>query len=162
MNETILSHLNSRGEAHMVDVGSKNVTVRCAVAQCEVVMKPETLWLLQTGGLKKGDAFTVAKIAGIQGAKKTSDLIPLCHPLSLDYVDIRFMNAPKEGAVTIESEARTSAKTGVEMEALTGAFVAALTLYDMAKSQDPAIVITNLHLVQKTGGKSDFRVESYT
>ena len=151
-----LSHFNHRGEASMVDVGRKAVTERRALAACEVRMKPETFKLLKGGNLKKGDAFTVAKTAGILAAKRTPELIPLCHPLPLDAVDIRFFDLPGEDGILIESEVRTSAKTGVEMEALTAAAVAALTVYDMAKSYDPRITVTGLHLIKKTGGKSDY------
>ena len=140
----------------MVNVGRKRATQRCALAGCEIEMDPETLRLLWSGSLKKGDAFAVAKTAGILAAKKTSELIPLCHPLPLEFIEIRFFNRAKDGGIFIESEVRTCAKTGVEMEALTGAMVAALAIYDMAKIQDPAIVITNLHLIQKSGGKSDY------
>ena len=151
-----LSHFNERGEASMVDVGGKAVTVRRAVAGCEVHMKPETFRLLKERSLKKGDAFTVAKTAGILAAKRTAELIPLCHPLALDAVEIRFFDLPGGGGIFIESEVRTSARTGVEMETLTAAAVAGLTIYDMAKSYDPAIVISNLHLIEKRGGKSDY------
>ena len=155
-----LSHLDEKGEAAMVDVGGKQVTERCAVAACEIQMSPETFRLLQNGLIKKGDAFTVAKTAGILAAKRTSELIPLCHPLPLEHIEIRFFEQPNNRGVFIESLVRTAAKTGVEMEALTGAMVAALTIYDMAKSHDPAMVITNLHLIKKTGGKSDYSVQS--
>jgi cyclic pyranopterin phosphate synthase len=148
-----LSHLNDKGEASMVDVGAKLPTERRAVAGCEVHMKPETLGLLKSGSLKKGDAFTVAKTAGILAAKKTAELIPLCHPLALDHIEIRFLDLPSGDGVVVESEVRTTGKTGVEMEALTAASITALTLYDMAKASDPGMVITNLHLIQKTGGK---------
>jgi cyclic pyranopterin monophosphate synthase len=154
--EKSLSHLDSNGEAHMVDVGSKNVTRRRAIASCEVHMKSETLLLLQSGKLKKGDAFTVAKTAGILAVKKTPELIPLCHPLPLEYIDIRFENLASGEGVLIQSEVITNAKTGVEIEAMNGAMMTALTLYDMAKSYDPGMKIHNLHLMEKTGGKSDF------
>ena len=156
-----LSHFNENGEASMVDVRGKEITERCAIASCEIQMKPETFQLLQGGRLKKGDAFTVAKIAGILAAKRTAELIPLCHPLPLEHIEIHFLNRPHGDGVVIESEVRTTAKTGVEMEALTSTMVTALTIYDMAKSYDPAMVITNLHLVKKTGGKSDFYDQSW-
>ena len=155
MNQTALTHLDSKGEARMVDVSSKEPTLRIAVARSEILMKPETLQLLKSGGLKKGDAFTVAKIAGIMAAKKTADLIPLCHPLPIEQIEIRFMVQAEAGRIVIESEVRTTSKTGVEMEALTGAAIAALTLYDMAKGQDPGMTIGGLRLIKKTGGKSD-------
>ena len=154
-----LSHFNANGEASMVDVGGKSATERCAIASCEIQMKPETLRLLRSGNIKKGDAFTVAKTAGILAVKRTSELIPLCHPLPLEYIEIRFSNRPHGDGILIESAVRTTAKTGVEMEALTGAMTTALTIYDMAKSYDPAMVITNLHLIKKTGGKkSDYSI----
>ena len=157
-----LSHLNEQGEACMVSVISKNPTERCAVAGCKIRMKPETLVLLRSRNLKKGDAFTVAKIAGIMAAKKTYELIPLCHPLPLEQIEIRFLDgAGGDDSLLIESEVKTSAKTGVEMEALTAAAVAALTLYDMVKGYDPGVVIENLHLIKKTGGKSDYSFEGW-
>jgi len=156
MNRTALSHLNFEGEARMSDVGAKEPTHRLAVARSEILMKPETFNLLKSGELKKGDAFTVAKIAGILAAKKTSNLIPLCHPLPIEHIEVRFEERAEENGFTIEAEVSTTAKTGVEMEALTAAAVAALTLYDMVKGYDPGIVITNLRLIKKTGGKSDY------
>lgn len=156
MNRTALSHLNSDGEARMVDVGAKEPTHRLAVARSEILMKPETFELLQSGGLKKGDAFTAAKIAGIMAAKKTSDLIPLCHPLPIEHIEVRFQERAEENGFTVEAEVSTTGKTGVEMEALTAAAVAALTFYDMVKGYDPGIVITNLRLIKKMGGKSDY------
>ena len=141
----------------MVDVAPKPMSARCAVAGCEIHMRPETFEILQREGLKKGDAFTVAKTAGIIAAKKTAELIPLCHPLPLEHIEIRFFGRPQRDGVFIEAEVRTTAKTGVEMEALTGAAIAALTLYDMAKSSDPSMVVGSLHLIKKSGGKSDFK-----
>lgn len=154
----MLSHLNEKGEAAMVDVGVKQATQRRAIAGCEIRMKPETLFLLQNGRIKKGDAFTVAKTAGILAVKKTAELIPLCHPLPLEHIEILFSDLPTCSGIFIQSEVRTTAKTGVEMEALMGAVTAALTIYDMAKSYDPAMVITNLHLIQKSGGKNDYSI----
>ena len=156
MKPANFSHLNEKGEASMVDVGLKNVSERCAVAACQILMKPETFTLLRIGHLKKGDAFTVAKIAGILAAKRTSDLIPLCHPLPIENIEIRFFDRPHLDGVMIEAEVKTSAKTGVEMEALTAASIAALTLYDMVKGYEPGVMITDLHLIKKTGGKSDY------
>ena len=156
MKSQVLSHLNAEGEARMVDVGAKMPTDRCAVAVCEILMKPETLLLLRSGKIKKGDAFTVAKTAAFLAAKKTSELIPLCHPLMLDFMNIRFLNNADGSGILIESEVHTTAKTGVEMEALTAASVAGLTIYDMAKAVDPGMKITNLRLIKKTGGKSDY------
>jgi len=140
----------------MVDVGSKEPTHRLAVARSEILMKSETFELLKSGGLQKGDAFTVAKIAGILAAKKTSDLIPLCHSLPIEHMAVRFKERAARDGFTVEAEVSTTAKTGVEMEALTAAAVAALTLYDMAKGYDPGIVITDLRLIKKTGGKTGY------
>ena len=151
-----LSHLESSGDAKMVDVSEKNKTQRSATAGCEVLMKSETLRLLRSGQLKKGDAFTVAKVAGMQAAKKTAELIPMCHPLQVEHVELRFADRSQGDGLKIEAVVKLTAKTGVEMEALTAAAVAALTIYDMAKSADPSMVITNLHLMEKKGGKSDF------
>lgn len=151
-----LTHLNALGEAQMVDVSSKNPSVRTAVARAEIVMKPETLKELRSGRLKKGDAFTVAKIAGILAAKKTDELIPLCHSLPVEHVEIQMTERPAGDGIVIQAEVRTTARTGAEMEALTGAAMAALSLYDMAKASDLGMVITGLHLVKKTGGKRDY------
>ena len=155
-----LSHLDSGGKAKMVDVALKQASVRCAVAACEIHMKSETFTLLKGGRLAKGDAFTVAKTAGILAIKRTAELIPLCHPLPLEHIEIRFFNRSQHDGVFIETEVHTTAKTGVEMEALTGAAVTALTLYDMAKSSDPGMIISSLHLVKKSGGKSDYQYSS--
>lgn len=140
----------------MVDVGAKEPTRRRAVAVCEIVMRAATLELLRSGKLEKGDAFAVARVAGILAAKKTYDLIPLCHSLPLEHIEVRFFDRPCGPGILIEVEVRTTAKTGVEMEALTGAATAALALYDMAKASDPGMTVQNLHVVKKTGGKSDF------
>ena len=156
MKSKSLSHLDADGGARMVDVGEKVPTSRCAIAACEILMKPGTRHLLESGKLKKGDAFTVAKTAAILAAKKTSELIPLCHPLALDHIDVRFLKNREGHGVVIESEVRTTGKTGVEMEALTAASIAALTIYDMAKAVDPGMTITSLRLIKKTGGKSDY------
>ncbi|MBP0049300.1 cyclic pyranopterin monophosphate synthase MoaC [Marinobacterium sp. AK62] len=149
-----LTHLDSRGEARMVDVSDKAVTVREAVAQGRVRMQPETLNLIQEGGHPKGDVLAVARIAGIQAAKKTSDLIPLCHPLMLSSVKVELQPDPDQSAVLIEARCRLSGQTGVEMEALTAVSVAALTLYDMCKAVDKGMTIEGVELMQKTGGKS--------
>ena len=145
-----------KGKAAMIDVNLKQATERCALASCRIRMKPETFRLLRGGFAQKGDVFTVAKVAGILAAKKTHELIPLCHPLPLGFVDIRFSDLPDGDGFWVESEVRTTAKTGVEMEALTGAAVAALTIYDMAKMYDQRMTVEELHLIRKTGGKSDF------
>ena len=156
MESQILSHVNPDGEVCMVDVGTKSPTARCAIAACEILMKHETLLLLRSGKIKKGDAFTVAKIAATLAVKKTSELIPLCHSLPIEHIEIRFKNRVSGDGVIIEAEVKTTAKTGVEMEALHGALMAALTLYDMAKAHDPAMTITDARLLKKKGGKSDY------
>lgn len=145
-----LSHFDESGEPQMVDVSGKGATARVAKAQAFVAMPPEVLEALPTN--KKGNPVEVARIAGIQAAKRTSDLIPLCHPLPLSYVDVRIQL--EDGGARIETEARTVAETGVEMEALTAAAIAALTLYDMTKAASKAIEIREIHLVSKSGGKS--------
>lgn len=155
-----LTHLNAQGEARMVDVSEKAVTVREATASGWVEMKPETLALIRDGGHPKGDVLAVARIAGIQAAKKTSDLIPLCHPLMLSSVKVELTPEPELNRVSIEARCRLSAQTGVEMEALTAVSVAALTLYDMCKAVDKGMRISGIELVEKTGGKSgDWRRE---
>ena len=138
----------------MVDVGAKAVTEREAVARGEVAMRPETLRLIASGGMPKGDVLAVAKLAGIMAAKRTAELIPLCHPLGLTHVDVTLAPDPKHARVTIESRVRVSAKTGVEMEALTAVAVAGLTLYDMCKAVDREMTIGAIRLVEKRGGKS--------
>ena len=147
-----LSHLNAKGEAHMVDVSGKAVTSRTAIARARVTMKPTTLKLIKSGSAKKGDVLATARIAGIQAAKKTSDLIPLCHPLAISKVTVDFKLAAKH--IDVEAMVKVEGKTGVEMEALTACCVACLTLYDMVKAVDRGIVISDLRLVEKTGGKS--------
>ena len=138
----------------MVDVGHKPDTTRSAVARGEVRMKPDTLALIKAGNVKKGDVFGVARIAGIQAAKRTSDLIPLCHPIPLTHVDIDLLADEDESRVTIEATAKTTGKTGVEMEALTAVATAALTIYDMAKAVDRGMTIGAIQLVEKRGGQS--------
>lgn len=154
MNDDSLSHLDAEGRAHMVNVGHKPVTSRWAVAKGEIRMRPETLNLLREGALEKGDVLTVAKIAGINAAKKTADLIPLCHPLALNQVTLSFDFREELPGVEITAEVHTDAKTGVEMEALTAVSVAALTIYDMAKAVEKTMVIGNIRLVEKHGGQS--------
>ena len=151
-----LTHLNERGEARIVDIGDKAATRRRAVAQARLVAQPETIAAITGGTLKKGDAIAVARIAGIMAAKKTSDLIPLCHPIPLTSVTVDI--EPVADALRITATAETTGQTGVEMEALTAASVAALTLYDMAKAMDRGMRIEGIELVEKTGGKSgDYR-----
>jgi cyclic pyranopterin phosphate synthase len=141
----------------MVDVGGKGVSDRRAVARAVVSMAPSTAALVESGGGPKGDAVAVARIAGIQAAKRTAELIPLCHPLPLSFVDVVVTVEAEAGTVTVEAEARTTAQTGVEMEALTAASVAALTVYDMVKGVERGVTIGSVELVEKTGGKEDWR-----
>ena len=149
-----LTHLDESGRARMVDVGSKAVTRRVATARASVRMQRETLRLIESGGHKKGDVLAVAQVAGVMAAKRTPDLIPLCHPLPIEAVDLAFTIDHEAAAVTVEATVRTSSKTGVEMEALTAAAVAALTIYDMCKAVDRAMTIDSLQLEYKAGGKS--------
>ncbi len=150
---THLTHLDEQGRAHMVDVGAKPETERTAVAGGMVTMQPETLRLIREGALKKGDVLTVARIAGIMAAKRTWELIPLCHPIALTQIDVQLTLNDEQNAVMITATARTIGKTGVEMEALTAASVAALTVYDMAKAVDRAMVIGDIRLLEKHGGQ---------
>jgi cyclic pyranopterin phosphate synthase len=149
-----LTHVDADGKVEMVDVGSKSETVRTAVAQGEVKMKPETLKLISEGASKKGDVLTVAKIAGIQGAKRTFELIPLCHPLALSHIDIDLELDGSIPGVRITATTSVNGKTGVEMEALTAVSVAALTIYDMAKAVEKTMVIQKVRLLEKHGGQS--------
>ncbi len=149
-----LTHVDSTGRARMVDVGGKPVTERIAIAKGEVLMRKATFDLIRDGALKKGDALTVAQIAGITAAKRTSDLIPLCHPLALSKVDVDLALDESLPGVVITATVKTSGKTGVEMEALTAVSVAALTVYDMAKAAEKTMRIQNIRLVEKRGGQS--------
>lgn len=151
---TRLTHIDEQGAARMVDVGDKAVTQRTATASAVVQMEPATMQLLEAGAHAKGDVLAVARIAGIQAAKKCSDLIPLCHPLMLNAVDVAFELSSSPPQVQITATCKVSGKTGVEMEALTAASVAALTIYDMCKAVDRGMVISDLALQQKSGGKS--------
>jgi cyclic pyranopterin phosphate synthase len=148
------SHFDAEGKAVMVDVGAKADTERTATARGEIVMQPATLALIQEGGVKKGDVLSVARLAGIMGAKRTPDLIPLCHPLALSSVKVDLTLQPERNAVEITATCKLTGKTGVEMEALTAVSVAALTVYDMCKAADKGIVIEQVRLRSKTGGKS--------
>lgn len=147
-----LTHLDADGRVRMVDVGEKPSTAREAVARGTVRMSATARRLVQRGATKKGDAVQAARLAGIMGAKRTSDLIPLCHPLPLSHISVDI--APSRGGFTIEGRARTTGQTGVEMEALTAVAIAALTLYDMVKAVDKAMVIGEICLIEKRGGKS--------
>ncbi len=149
-----LSHVDERGRARMVDVGSKPDTERVAVAKGEIIMRPETLALIQEGGIPKGDVLAVAQVAGVMAAKRVAELIPMCHPLLLTHVQVDFAPDEERSLIEIAATVKTTGKTGVEMEALTAVSVAALTIYDMCKAVDRAMRITNIHLVRKSGGKS--------
>ena len=149
-----LTHIDSDGNATMVDVSGKDITARVAVAEGRIAMAPATLELIKSGNLAKGDVFAVARLAGIMAAKKTSDLIPLCHPLALNKVSIEFNVDDVNSSISIEGTAKVSGRTGVEMEALTAVSVAALTIYDMAKAADRGMTIGDIRLVHKSGGKS--------
>ena len=148
------THIDADGNAHMVDVGEKTVTERTATARGSVLMAAETLSKIQDRGFKKGDVLSIAQLAGIMGAKRTPDLIPLCHPLNLTSVQVELTPDVARHAVDIEATCKLSGKTGVEMEALTAVSVAALTVYDMCKAVDKAMHITDIRLVHKAGGKS--------
>jgi cyclic pyranopterin phosphate synthase len=154
-----LSHLDEEGRARMVDVGGKAVTERRAVARARLRMSPATAEAIVERGVPKGDVLATARIAGIQAAKRTDELIPLCHPLPVTYVGVEADVSVSEGTVTIVAEARTSAQTGVEMEAMTAASVAALTVYDMVKGIERGVEIAQIQLVEKTGGRHDWHRE---
>jgi cyclic pyranopterin phosphate synthase len=149
-----LSHFDDAGRARMVDVTAKDDTQRVAVARGRVSMRPETLQLIVNGKMGKGDVLTVAQVAGIMGTKRTPDLIPMCHPLPITGVELRFDINTDDSAVDIEATVKTTGKTGVEMEALTAIAVAALTIYDMCKAVDKGMRIDSVRLAQKSGGKS--------
>ncbi len=149
-----LTHLDAQGRARMVDVSDKPITVREAVARCRVVLSEATLAMVRDGLVKKGDVLTVAQLAGVQAAKRTAELIPLCHPIGLSYAGVELSLDEQHHTVEIEACCRTRSETGVEMEALTAASVAALTVYDMCKAAERGIRITELRLVRKSGGRS--------
>ena len=149
-----LTHINANGDAEMVDVSEKDITAREAKASSRIVMQPETLELIISGSHKKGDVLSVAKIAGIQAAKKCSELIPLCHPLMLTKVNVELTPNIEDNSVDIVAIAKLNGKTGVEMEALTAASIAALTVYDMCKAVDRFMTIDHVQLLEKKGGKS--------
>ena len=148
------THLDDEGNAVMVDVSDKQATERTATAKGTVTMQPETMALIQAGGVKKGDVLSVAQLAGIMGAKRTPDLIPLCHPLELTSVTVDLICDPERNAVDISATCKLKGQTGVEMEALTAVAVAALTVYDMCKAVDRGMKISDIRLVHKAGGKS--------
>ena len=149
-----LTHFDAQGQAHMVDVGAKAATHRIAVATGRIEMLPATLALIEAGNAKKGDVLGIARIAGIQAAKKTSDLIPLCHPLALTRVAVEFELLPSDSAVQCTATVETVGPTGVEMEALTAVQVALLTVYDMCKAADKRMVMTGVRVLEKRGGES--------
>jgi cyclic pyranopterin phosphate synthase len=151
-----LTHLDAEGQARMVDVGHKSDTQRLAVARGRITMQPATVKLIRAGSVKKGDVLTVAQVAGIQAAKRTHELVPMCHPLLLTHVAVELVpgQGQEQAWIDIEARVRTTGKTGVEMEALTAASIAALTVYDMCKAADRTMRITDLRLVHKSGGKS--------
>lgn len=154
MKKKALTHFDRSGNAHMVDVGGKEITERIAIARATVTMQAATVKLIRTRTAKKGDVLAVAQLAGIMAAKKTADLIPLCHPLALSAVDLKLSIDAKRRAVDIEATCRLKGRTGVEMEALTAAAVAALTVYDMCKAVDRGMTISDVRLLHKSGGKS--------
>ena len=149
-----LTHFDRDGNAVMVDVTAKEETDRVATARGSIAMQPETIALIKAGGVKKGDVLSVAQLAGIMGAKRTADLIPLCHPLPLSSVEVRLTVDAQRNVVDIEATAKTTGRTGVEMEALTAVTVAALTVYDMAKAVDRGMRISDIRLTHKSGGKT--------
>lgn len=155
-----LTHFNSRGEAHMVDVGDKNQTHRVAVCEGLITMEAETLAKILQGDHKKGDVLGIARIAGIMAAKKTSDLIPLCHPLALTHIDIKFTPNTADNNIYCTCQVETRGQTGVEMEALTAIQVALLTIYDMCKAVDRGMTMTGIRLIEKKGGKSGHWVQN--
>ena len=153
MSHLQLSHIDQKGNAHMVDVGDKPITARMAIAQAEISMQPETLARICQGTMPKGDVFACARVAGIMAAKRTFELIPMCHPLPIESVSVDF-EIEKPGRVRVKAMLQCSWKTGIEMEAMTAASVAALTVYDMCKAVDRGMEIKNICLVEKAGGKS--------
>jgi len=154
MKEKKISHFNKNGRAYMVDVGSKEDTRRVAIAESSMIMQPETLKLIKDRKIAKGDVLAVAQIAGIMAAKKTSQIIPMCHPLILTNVDLNFTIDENENKIIIQSKVKTIGKTGVEMEALIAVATAGLTIYDMCKAVDRGITIKSIYLLEKSGGKS--------
>lgn len=148
------THFDEKGQALMVDVGEKDITIRVAVARGEIRMNPDTLKLILEGRTKKGDVLGVARLAGIMAAKKTPDLIPLAHPLPITSVKLEFFPDAERSLIEVEATVKVTARTGVEMEALTAASVAALTIYDMCKAVDRAMVISDVRLMEKSGGRS--------
>ena len=149
-----LTHFNYKGEAHMVDVGNKDITHRVAVAEGRILLHQKTLEMIRQGKTKKGDVLGIARVAGIMAAKKTADLIPLCHPLMLTAVEVDLKPEPEIPAIHCRSRVETKGQTGVEMEALTAVQIALLTVYDMCKAVDRGMTMQDIHLIRKSGGKS--------
>lgn len=149
-----LNHFNDQGQAHMVDVSKKNITSRVAIAKASILMNSNTLQIIKDGSAKKGDVLGIARTAGIMAAKKTADLIPLCHPLPITNVNIDLKIEPSKNSIDIEATVKTNGQTGVEMEALTAANITALTIYDMVKAIDKTMKITDLRVTLKDGGKT--------
>tara|TARA_B110000971_G_scaffold100306_1_gene103091 strand:+ start:9732 stop:10211 length:480 start_codon:yes stop_codon:yes gene_type:complete len=149
-----LSHFNDQGQAHMVDVSNKDITSRIAMAKGRIIMKAETLAIIMDGSAKKGDVLGIARLAGIMAAKKTSELIPLCHPLPISKITIDIEPITSENSIEIQSTVKTTGQTGVEMEALTAVSITALTVYDMIKAVDKTMKITDIRVILKDGGKS--------
>lgn len=154
MSDDQLTHLDDQGKAHMVDVGDKQTTERLAIARGEVQLSAKTMGLIRQGMMKKGDVLGVARIAGIQAAKRTWELIPLCHPIIINQVEVDLVMDEEAGCIRIEAAVRTIGKTGVEMEALTAVSVTALTVYDMVKAVERTARIQNIRLIEKHGGRS--------
>lgn len=154
MKKQKLTHFNKEGRARMVDVGGKNDTLRIAIAEGEIIMQPSTLKMIKKKEIFKGDVLGVAQVAGIMAAKKTSEIIPMCHPLLLTSIDINFKIDEEKNKIIIQSQVKTVGKTGVEMEPLTAVSVTALTIYDMCKAVDRGMTIQDIHLVEKSGGQS--------
>ncbi|MGD0961104.1 MAG: cyclic pyranopterin monophosphate synthase MoaC [Methylomonas sp.] len=154
MQNTQLTHFNNAGDAHMVDVGGKPVTERTAVCEGYITMRSQTLTLIMNGNHKKGDVLGIARIAGIMACKRTAELIPLCHPIAISHINIELQTQPEENRVHCITTVKTSAQTGVEMEALTATQITLLTIYDMCKAVDRGMVIESVRLLEKSGGKS--------
>ena len=154
MKEKKLTHFNKEGRARMVDVGEKKDTLRIAIAEGEIIMQPSTIKMIKDKKISKGDVLAVAQVAGIMAAKKTSQIIPMCHPLILTNVDLNFTINENENKIIIQSKVKTIGKTGVEMEALTAVAAAGLTIYDMCKVVDRGMTIKSIYLLEKSGGKS--------
>ncbi|ERI95004.1 molybdenum cofactor biosynthesis protein [Clostridiales bacterium oral taxon 876 str. F0540] len=152
--ECNLTHFDENGKARMVDVSDKKDTNRTAIAEGKIRMKPETLAMIKRGQVEKGDVLGVARVAGIMAAKKASDIIPMCHPIIISGCSLNFKINDEESFITIEAEAKTTGKTGIEMEVLTAVSASALTIYDMCKAVDRGMIIENIHLLKKNGGKS--------